>query len=142
MRPDPGPGELPCLAGCTAIGSVFSTPKADVLLANRRENLESYLGLSESLQAHSCRDVGLRIESYDPEYAWWYLLDAPQSGFHLETIYTTPDLEPLLDRDFRPCAIICTICGGRMRLHGLDLYSGWGDVRLYLGDGFTWDEDG
>jgi hypothetical protein len=142
MRPDPGPGEFPCLAGCTAIGSVFSTPKADILFANRRENLEGYLGVSNSLRTRSCRKIGLRLESYEPEYALWYLLEAPQSGFQLETIYTSPDLEPLLDRDFRPCAIICTICGGRIRLNGLDLYSGWTIASLFLGNGFTWDEDG
>ena len=142
LRPDPGPGELPCLAGCTAIGSVFSAPNVDVLFANRRENLEGYLGVARSLQSRSCREVGLRLESYAPEYALWYLLDAPQSGFRLETIYTAPNLTPLIDRDFHPCAVICTICGGRTRLHGLELYSGWGDVRLYLGDGFTWEEDG
>ena len=142
LRPDPGPGELPCLAGCTSIGSIFSVPVADALFANRREHLEEYLGTTNALQAGACREIGLRLESYDPEYALWYLLDAPQSGFHLETIYPSPDMEPLLDREFRPCAIICTVCGGRTRLHGLDLAAQTGGMKLFVGEGFTWDEDG
>jgi hypothetical protein len=62
--------------------------------------------------------------------------------YRLETIYTVPRLEPLIDRSFSPCAIICTICGDRDRLHGLDLYHAAGEVKLFVGDGFTWNEDG
>ncbi|HSR47636.1 MAG TPA: hypothetical protein VLL77_06560, partial [Anaerolineales bacterium] len=142
MRPDPGPGELPCLAGCTAVGSVFTSPKTDLLFANLRPRLEGYVGTTRSLREKSCRDVGLRIDSHDPEYALWYLLGAPQSGFHLETVYAVVDPNPLRDRDFKPCAIICTICGDRTRLHGLELYSAWQGTALFLGDGFTWYEDG
>lgn len=142
MRPDPGPGEIPCLAGCTAVGSVFRAPKADIVFANLPHYEEGYVRLTDSLRAKECRQVGLRIDSHEPEYALWYLLEAPQSGFHLETVYAVVDPEPLRDRDFRPCAIICTICGDRSRLHGLDMYSAWQGTALYLGDGFTWDEDG
>ena len=41
-----------------------------------------------------------------------------------------------------PCAIICTVCGGRTRLHGLDLAAQTGGMKLFVGEGFTWDEDG
>jgi hypothetical protein len=37
---------------------------------------------------------------------------------------------------------VCTICGERTRLHGLDLLHREGDVSLFSGGGFTWDEDG
>jgi hypothetical protein len=142
MRPDPGPGELPCIAGCTAIGSVFTTPKPDILLANRRELLEPYLGVSQALRSRDCRAIGLRIDSHDPEYAFWYMLRTREEEYRMESIYTSPGLEPLLDRTFQPCAIICTICGNRSRLHGLNIHSAWENVGLFLGDGFTWDEDG
>jgi hypothetical protein len=94
------------------------------------------------LEQSECRDVGLRIDSSDPEYPIWWLLKAPQSGFHLETIYTSPDLEPLLNRSFHPCAIVCTICGDRTRLHGLPLVEETGNTKLFMGDRFTWNEDG
>jgi len=97
---------------------------------------------TRALEGIECRSVGLRIDSSDPEYLVWYLLNAPQSGFRLQTIYTTSDLEPMLDRDFKPCAILCTVCGERARLNGLDLVYASGRLRLYAGDSFTWDPDG
>jgi len=144
MRPGPGLLELPCTPslGCTKIGSILTQPSLDVLFANIREAEGPYLSAAANLADSSCRDIGLRIDSSDPEYPFWFLLGAPQSGYRLETIYTFPDLEALLDRDFAPCAIICTICGGRTRLHGLDLAAQTGRMKLFVGEGFTWDEDG
>jgi hypothetical protein len=144
MRPEPGDLELPCASGlgCTRIGSVLTQSSIDVLFANVREFEDEFTGATRRLQESSCRDIGLRIDSSDPEYALWFLLDAPQSGFHLETIYPSPELEPLLDREFHPCAIICTVCGGRARLHGLDLAAQSGGMKLFVGEGFTWEEDG
>ncbi|HSR34102.1 MAG TPA: glycosyltransferase family 39 protein, partial [Anaerolineae bacterium] len=66
MRPGPGPGELPCLAGCTAVGSVFNSTKTDLLFANLQPRREGYMGMTQSLREKSCRDVGLRIDSHDP----------------------------------------------------------------------------
>jgi len=96
----------------------------------------------DSLEQTGCTQVGLRIDSHDPEYLFWHLLSAPQSGYRLEAIYPVPRLEPLIDRSFSPCAILCTICGDRDRLHGLDLAGESGEVTLFLGDAFTWNEDG
>jgi hypothetical protein len=45
-------------------------------------------------------------------------------------------MEPLLNREFRPCAIICTVCGRRTRLHGLDLAAQSGGMKLFVGEGF------
>jgi len=144
LRPDPGALQIPCLRGlgCTRIGSVFEEPPAEIEFANIRPLEKGYRAVAQQLVASGCRDVGLRIDSSDPEYPLWYLLEAPQSGFRIEAIYTTPDLSPLLDRTFQPCAIVCTICGDRTRLHGLGLTIRQGVVRLFQGDGFTWDEDG
>jgi len=144
MRPEPAGPEVPCLGplGCTRVGSVLTQPQADLVFAQLRDAQAGYTAAAAAVRESSCRRIGLRIDSSDPEYALWWLLDAPQSGFRLETIYTTPELEPLIDRSFRPCAIVCTICGGRTQLHGLELGFASGSVRLFLGDGFTWDEDG
>lgn len=144
MQLAPASLEIPCTDtfGCTAIGSVLAVPRTDILFASLRGAQEDYETTMDTLRSSACRSVGLRIDSSDREYVTWYLLDAPQSGFHLETIYTTPSLEALLDHSYQPCAIICTICGDRTRLHGLGLAAGSGPVKLFLGDGFTWDEDG
>lgn len=144
LRAERGRLSLPCSPafGCTSVPSVFVADDAELLFARAQPLSTDLPVVLKRLQATSCRSVGLRIDSSDPEYAIWYLLDAPQSGFRMETIYTTPSLEPLLDRGFKPCAIVCTICGDRTRLHGLALAAESGPVKLFLGDGFTWDEDG
>jgi hypothetical protein len=149
LRPDASGGlELPCIRAnllgyeCTRIGSVLTMPEVDVLFANIKDSEDDALAMVAALEQTGCRQVGLRIDSHDPEYVYWRLLDAPRRVYRLETIYTVPRLEPLIDRSFSPCAIICTICGDRDRLHGLDLYHAAGEVKLFVGDGFTWNEDG
>jgi hypothetical protein len=144
LRPEPGPLRIPCPPGlgCTRVGSVLVESPVDVEFVNVPRLKRGYSDAAQRLEASACRSVGLRLDSSDPEYPLWYLLQAPQSGFRLETIYTSSDLAPLLDREFRPCAIVCTICGDRTRLHGLDLILRQGAVTLFQGDGFTWNEDG
>ena len=144
LRPDPGPWEWPCTDafGCTTVGSVFAEPPDDLLFANVPGVRADVPLVSAALRATACTAVGLRLDSHDPEYLLWHFLGAPESGFHLETIYTTPDLAALVNREFRPCAIVCTLCGGRTRLHGLDLHAESGGYKLFVGSGFTRDEDG
>ncbi|MCI0827709.1 MAG: hypothetical protein J4N73_08065, partial [Chloroflexi bacterium] len=62
---------------------------------------------------------------------------APQSGIHIETVYPVPELAKLFDPDYRPCAVICTICGNRTELHGLPLVGDYGAVKLYVGDSYV-----
>ena len=128
LRPDAGGGlEFPCIPAnllgyeCTRIGSVLTMPRVDMLFANAREAEAGTLAVADALRQGTCRQVGLRIDSHDPEYVFWHLLDAPQSGFRIDTVYAGARLASLIDPDFRPCAIVCTICGDRERLHGLDL---------------------
>ena len=144
LSPQPEAWELPCTDtfGCTRVGSVFATSRVDLLFANARDIRQGYVAAIDALDESNCRRVGLRIDSSDLEYPLWHLAGAPQSGVRFETVYTTDDLQGLLDRDFVPCAIICTICGDRMRLNGLDLYSKANGTSVFVGDGFTWDEDG
>ncbi len=149
LRPGANGGlELPCpsvnLQGyeCTRIGSVLTMPEVDILFANVRDYENDTLAAVAALEETGCKQVGLRLDSHDPEYVLWHLLDAPQSEYRLEAIYTVPRLESRIDRSFSPCAILCTICEDRDRLHGLDLYHAAGEVKLFVGTGFTWNEDG
>jgi len=126
----------------TRIDSVFTTRPEDILLAVDGSSRHTYIGGAEAVKASGCRDVGLRLNSGDLEYAFWWLLDAPQSGVHLESIYTFSYLERYRDLTFKPCAIICTICGDRVRLHGLHLTANYGKVSVFVGPNYVPDEDG
>jgi hypothetical protein len=137
-RDEPEPFTIPCdwHFGCT-IGSVLVEPPATMIFANAMSFRDPYLELAKGLEASGCNEVGLRIDSHDREYLFWWLLDAPQSGIRIESVYPLPELEHLADPDFRPCAVICTICGDRSEIHGLPLKDDYGEVKLYVGDGYV-----
>ncbi len=137
MQPDPKGLEIRCFTRCTHVGSILEIPETDLLFANWRLLEDSSVRAAESLRETDCQNVGLRIDSHDKEYWFWWLLDAPQSGIRIESVYPLPELAHLSDENFRPCAVICTICGDRTELHGLPLYKDYGEVKLYIGDGFV-----
>jgi hypothetical protein len=124
----------------TRTESIFVADKADLLLAIVPEAKESFVGAIDVIKALDCKQVGLRLNSSELEYAFWWLLDAPQSGVKMEILYTYPVLERYIDHSFKPCAIICTICGERTTLHGLPLVADFGYSRVYAGTTFTPEE--
>jgi hypothetical protein len=121
----------------TRIGSIFATPQEDILLAIDPTLRHSYIEGANAVEQSQCRNVGLRLNSNDLEYAFWWLLGAPQSGIHLETIYTFPYLERYADPTFKPCAIICTICGDRLQIHGLPRVMNSGMVSVFVGPDYV-----
>lgn len=116
----------------TRVHSVFVAPPAEIMFAPNPEKRAAYELLAEAVENSGCQEIGMRLDSNDLEYQFWWLLKAPQSGYRLETIYTYPDLESLLDRHFEPCAVICTVCGERTQLGGLVMKSDFGGARLFL----------
>jgi hypothetical protein len=133
----PGPFTIPCdwHFGCTT-RSVLSEPPITILFVNIMALRDPYEAMAKTIQSSGCSDIGLQIDSHDPEYIFWWLLNAPQSHKRIETIYTYPELERYVDKAFKPCAIICTICGDRQQLHGLALQSAYGDARLFTGNNY------
>ncbi len=125
----------------TMIDSVFREPPSAILFANWTALRGPYSEAVAAVQASACREVGLRIDSADLEYPFWWLLDAPQSGIRIETIDPYPHLVRYVDPSFRPCAILCTVCGGRTRLHGLERSATFGPIALYLGSTYSPGED-
>ncbi len=126
----------------TKADSVFKASSADLLFANWTFRRDSYLHVTEVIKDSGCREVGLVIDSHDLEYPFWWLLDAPQSGIQIEVLTPKPHLQRFADPTFEPCAIVCAVCGGRTRLHGLELETSEQGVSLYSGEGFTPDMDG
>jgi hypothetical protein len=135
---------LPCndTLGCTRIGSILVENPARILFANFPEKRSDYSALANQIVGLGCSQVGLRIDSHDPEYLFWWVLDSPQSGRRLDSIYFSDRLRPYQRPDLVPCAVICTICGDRDRLHGLPRIGTFGDAALFAGRDFTAEEDG
>ena len=116
----------------TRVHGVFNATPEEIMFAPNPEKRAAYELLAESVENSGCQEIGMRLDSSDLEYQFWWLLNAPQSGHRLETIYTYPNLEPLLDRNFEPCAVICTICGEQTQFGGLAMKSDFGGARLFL----------
>ncbi len=142
LKPEPEPLAIPCFRGLGCdFGSLLFEPPSRILFSNLTHLRAPYEDIVRRIQATDCRLVGLALDSHDPEYAFWWLLDAPQSGFRLEAIRSLPELERYIRADFEPCAIICTTCGERMSLHGLRLAINAGGASLFLGGEYQPSED-
>lgn len=136
MRESSAPLTIPCLASCTAESVLVASPTR-TMFAGKTVLEEPYVQATEALKSSGCRAVGLYLDSHDFEYLFWWLLDAPQSGIHIESLHALPETKRYLDASFAPCAILCTLCrqGDQIKetFYGLDLASDYsGRVQLYL----------
>jgi hypothetical protein len=122
--------------GVTRTSSVLAASPTTILFANWNYLQKPDVDLTKAIQASECKNIGLRIDSHDIEYEYWWLLGAPQNGIRIESIYYSSGLARYADPSFKPCAIICTICGDRTRLHGMDLAGTYPEVKLFLGGNY------
>ena len=119
----------------TRSASIFTTSQIDLLFTSTPEIEAQYVEAAERLRASACRQVGLDLAARDLEYTLWWLLDAPQSGFRLETLGSSAETRELLDSGFEPCAVLCTRCRDRVQYLSLPLRYDGGFIRLYAADG-------
>jgi len=138
------PLSMPCTdtLGCTRSGSILFEDQTTILFANYSDRQDEYEHLANAILSASCDKIGLRIDSHDPGYLWWWLLDTPQKDVEIRYVYYSESLSSLADLEFEPCAIICTICGDRNTLHGLSLEGNYGDAKLFWGGQYSADKDG
>lgn len=138
MRDVQEPLTIPCdwHFGCTSTGSVLLEQPSRLIFANWTGHLEPFSAARDLVLSSGCRDVGLRIDSHDPEYLFWWLLDAPRSGIRIESLYYAQELERYADPDFQPCIILCTICAEREKLHNLDLVGSFAEIQVFGGSHF------
>jgi hypothetical protein len=142
MRPFPEPMAIPCKLGCTSIGSVFTRSRLDLLYANWTPLREPITSAAELVKASGCQDVGLQIDSHHKEYLFLWSLGAAQGDVRVETIYPLPETEQYIDPDFKPCAVVCSICGEKTRIHGLERAGAFNEgISVFIGSGFTYDEN-
>ncbi len=126
------------MLGKTKSSSIFYADQRALLFINAPDWNQPLIEATHDIRDSGCQDVGLRIDSHDPEYPIWWLLKAPQSGVRIETLYYSEVLSRYADPNFKPCAILCTICAGRAQLLGLNLSGSYnGLVDLYLGDTYN-----
>jgi Dolichyl-phosphate-mannose-protein mannosyltransferase len=144
MKNDPEPyaiHPLPAM-GTTKSSNIFFADQRALLFINAPDMDSPLMEATHDIKNMGCTQVGLRIDSHDVEYPIWWLLQAPQSGIRIESLYYSNLLSRYADPDFKPCAIICTICNGRIRLNGLELFGSYDSVvKLFVGDSYSIDAD-
>jgi 4-amino-4-deoxy-L-arabinose transferase-like glycosyltransferase len=133
LRDAPEPLSLPShwITGKTA-GSIVLEPDTVSFFSHYYEKHDPYLQMVERIKSTECREIGLKIDSSDPEYPFWWLLSAPQSGYRLESMNILPETERYIDPQFAPCAVICTVCDDRPDRFGLKLAGHYDRAFLYL----------
>jgi 4-amino-4-deoxy-L-arabinose transferase-like glycosyltransferase len=142
MRPFPEPMAIPCKLGCTSIGSVFTRSRLDLLYANWLPLREPITSAARAVKESGCQEVGLKIDSQHKEYLFLWSLGAAQGNTQVETIYPIPELEKYINPDFKPCAVVCSICGNKTRIYGLERAGVYEEgISVFMGPGFTYDED-
>jgi len=119
----------------TRSASILVATATDLLFISTPEVQEQYTQAAKMLEQSSCREIGLVLRPRELEYTLWWLLDAPQSGFHLETLLGAQTSGPAQDTDFSPCAILCTTCLDLTQVDGLPLRYDWGYLRLFAAEG-------
>jgi|WetSurSiteA1Bulk_404760.scaffolds.fasta_scaffold16860_2 hypothetical protein len=134
MRDSSDPYTIPCYAGCT-VGSILIEPPEKTMFAVWGSLGDAYVDAMQLVKSTGCQDIGLKLDSHDLEYAYWWLLGAPQNGMRLESIVTYPELERYLDPDFKPCVIICSTCGEQSQLFGLERIGSFGEGRIKIFSG-------
>jgi hypothetical protein len=138
MRDSSDPYTIPCLAGCTT-GSILIEPPEKTMFAVWGSLGDAYVEATNLVKETGCHEIGLKLDSNDLEYAYWYLLGAPQNGMRLESIVTYPELERYLDPNFKPCVILCTTCGEQTQLFGLERIGSYADGRIKIFSGENYD---
>jgi hypothetical protein len=115
--------------------TIWNTPRQVLLFRNHPEVMPGYLSLASALQASGCSQVGLWIDSSDPEYLFWALLADAAEAVRFEHLFPSPPVAPSRLEGFAPCAILCTTCTASS-LNGLPLDSThFGGFSLYLKPG-------
>jgi hypothetical protein len=118
----------------TRIESILTTDRTEVLLANGLQSIQNeYAEAAAETFVQGCGTVGLigMLDTH-PEYPFWWILDAPQSGIRIESLSHSVHTERYVDRTFKPCLIICAGCDASVsvpeyslvRVHGP--FSVWG----------------
>ncbi len=130
-HPEPLALKATWVTGNTA-GSILLEPRSTAFFARMQGSRQPYLQMAGEIQRSGCRDIGLRIDSSDPEYPFWWILGAPFSGLRLESIFAFPEAVRYLTPDYQPCAVICTICDGQIDWSGLYLIGKYENAYLYL----------
>lgn len=111
--------------------TLWNTARETLLFRNNPAIQPGYESMSAALRATGCEQVGLRIDSSDPEYVIWALAAEFEHLVRFEHLFPDPPVVEGREQEYSPCAVICTICNKEV-MYALPLHSVHpGGIRLY-----------
>jgi hypothetical protein len=114
----------------TRIESILVADRTELLLANLERQQDAYWNAAVQVETLGCRQVGLRLPG-NAEYPFWWLLNAPESGIRIESLYHSIYTERYVDPTFKPCAIICSDCTADDEIPGYLPVAGYGSFSVF-----------
>jgi hypothetical protein len=111
--------------------TIWNTPRQVLLFRNSPEVMKGYQSAIQSLKTTGCQDIGLKIDSSDPEYVIWALMERSENPVRFTHLFPTPPIAFAGPIDFGTCAVLCTFCSSSIE-SGLPLESTHhGGIRIY-----------
>jgi len=100
----------PILATYDGGPAIFQTSRQELYFINSPEWMPGYLSIIARIKELDCQEIGLKLDSHDPEYPFWAALSPSATEIQIEHIDVPAPLDRLTQTDFEPCIIICTVC--------------------------------
>jgi hypothetical protein len=121
----------------TTASGIFTASRTDLLLTGHPVLAEPYPHTAQAFLTTGCPQLGLLLDSRDPEYPLWALIEPSRRGIRIEVLAHSPVLERYRDPQFHPCAVICTTCGDTPVVANLPLVFRDRGLSLYLDPAYT-----
>ena len=116
----------------TLTRNIFVEKPANLILVFQEVYNDSAIQVARVFGKTGCTDVGLKIDSNDPEYIFWELFDAKEKNIRMEIINPDSYSTRFIDPTFHPCAVICSICAEKEPLIGLPFFFKDHGITLFL----------
>jgi hypothetical protein len=112
--------------------SILTADRTEIMLSNYMGDVQNdYANAAEQVRTLGCTAVGLRLTQDFSEYPFWWILDAPQSGIRIESLYHSSYTDKYVERSFKPCVIICSDCGDGAEEPTYSLVARYGDLSVF-----------
>jgi hypothetical protein len=115
--------------------SILTASRMKTLFNNSPEVMNGYVSVLSTARDLKCKSFGFELDSRDSEYLLWAILDP--SGRELNKVEHFLGLEETMQfatPNYRPCAVVCSICSITREKGYQELYSR-GPLKLFIDPG-------
>ena len=112
--------------------SILKASRMKTRFNNSPEIMDGYLTVASTARDLKCDSLGLALDSHTSEYLIWAALSpSGQEYSQVENLLAFPGTGRFATPGFRPCAIICDVCGVAQDM-GYEKIVDRGSLQLYI----------